>query len=750
MAAVPKGGQGDLNFSDTKGQKAQSQEAQQALTESTVCGEVLRLVFQSDDGMYTVLRLLDENKNEITLVGPLTGVMEGQDIEAKGHWETHKDHGRQFRVKDFKAVLPNSEKGIERYLASGFIPGVGPKLAHKLVSHFGKETLKVLDQYSSRLQEIEGFGKKRIDQIREAWKAHTEQREIYIFLQGLDLSPRRCAQIINYYGSNAPEIVRNNPYRLASDMHGIGFLTADRIAEQLGIAKNSLIRLSAGVIYTLEQLAQDGHVCYPRNQLIDAAADLLKVEPKDVASGLERAIKNGALVCDRSINSNRAEEMIYKRLLYIAETELAAYLKRLFSYPPTLIPPKDIQNGPQYDLLNDQQKGAVEKAFRHHVSIITGGPGVGKTTVVGQIVQLAKKMNCTIYLAAPTGRAAKRLTESCGKKAKTIHRMLKWDAKAREFVYGPDRPLKCDMLILDEVSMLDTNLARHLFSAISPETHVVLVGDRDQLPSVGPGAVLHDLIDCGKIPVTNLTEIYRQGVGSQIVMNAHAVNNGKMPELETSGDDKAEADCFWIDEQDPERVVKIITRLASERIPQRFNFDPVADIQVLAPMNNGVCGTIALNDTMQKTLNKERQPAFKSGNRMFKVNDRVMQVVNNYDKGVFNGELGTIVEINEKDKTFRVMYDVGVVEYDWQEVEEITLAYAVTVHKSQGSEFPVVIMPILTQHYVMLQRNLIYTGMTRARRLLVCVGTRRALAIAIKNSKPLLRYTGLNARLSVS
>lgn len=751
MTSAPMHVQESLDFKRRESSRNSRPSSHNAVTDSTVCGEVLRIVYESDDGLYSVLRLLTEEHKEVTLVGPLGGVLEGQDIQAEGRWETHKEHGRQFRVKDFRAVLPTSKKGIERYLASGFIPGVGPKLAHKLVNHFGEDTLNVLDNYSARLHEIEGFGRKRVGQIREAWREHAEQREVYIFLQGLGLSPRRCATIINYYGTDTVEVVRNNPYRLATDIHGIGFLTADRIAMDLGIARNSMLRLTAGVAYTLEQLAHDGHVCFPRQPLIDKAAELLQVEAQEAESGLERALINGQLVLERGLNTVTAEPMVYHRRMYAAETELAGYLQHLLSHPPSLTFSENSAQDDRYEILNEKQKNAVRQAFHEHVSIITGGPGVGKTTVVGEIVRVAEEAECRVYLAAPTGRAAKRLTESCGKGAKTIHRMLKWDPKLKEFVYGPDRPLKCDMLIVDEISMLDVNLARQLFSALSAETHIVLVGDRDQLPSVGPGAVLHDLIASNRMPVTNLTEIYRQGAGSQIVLNAHAVNNGEMPGLENHAKASAEGDLtsdfFWIDEEDPERVKTIITRLVCERIPERFHFDPISDVQVLAPMNNGICGTIALNQLMQKTLNSDKRPAFRSGERIYKVNDRVMQIVNNYDKGVFNGELGTIVDINAKDQTLQVMFDVGVIQYDWDESDELTLAYAVTVHKSQGSEFPVVIMPVLTQHYIMLQRNLIYTGMTRARRLLVCIGTRKALAIAINNSKPLQRYTGLVQRL---
>ena len=715
-------------------------------TQNKVTGEVLRIVFASDDGQYTVLRLIDDRQREITLVGPITGVHEGQDIEARGRWEKHPEHGRQFRVSEFRAILPTSAKGIERYLASGLIHGVGPKLAERIVKHFGTETLDVLENYSSRLDEVEGVGKKKIAQIRAGWREHAERRDTFIFLQGLGLSPRRCATIFNEYGAGTAEVVRRNPYRLAAAIHGIGFLTADRIAAELGISKDNPLRLAAGTIHMLEKLADDGHVCYPLDDLIKQTAALLEVEPAQAEFGLERAVQDGTVVVDPGRETGDAAR-VYHRRYHIAETELAASLRRLLAYPASLGTDTLHFRGPQYEMLNDDQKRAVRQAFEYHVSIITGGPGVGKTTVVGQIVQTAHSSGRRVYLAAPTGRAAKRLAESSGRQAKTIHRMLKWDPQKRAFVHDRDKPLKCDMLIVDEVSMLDVNLANSLFDAVASSTHVVLVGDRDQLPSVGPGAVLHDLISCGRIPAINLTEIYRQGEGSRIVYNAHRLNHGEMPDLLPPARGNA-SDFYWIDEEDPERVVDIITRMVCRRIPQKFRFNPRTDIQVLAPMNNGMCGTIALNRTLQQALNPDDKVQFRSGDRVFKPRDRVMQIVNNYDKGVFNGELGSITRIDFKQKKFEVMYDAGNVEYEWNEADQIKHAYAVTVHKSQGSEFPVVIMPVLTQHFVMLQRNLIYTGMTRARRLLICIGTRKALNIAIRNNKPLLRYTRLTERLT--
>lgn len=713
--------------------------------QETVSGEVLRIVFESEDGQYTVLRLRDDDNRELTLVGALGGVLEGQDIEATGHWENHSKHGLQFRIARFRALLPTTDKGIRRYLASGLIPGIGPKLADRIVDRFGQNSLDVLDHYSARLKEIPGLGAKRIAQIRESWQEHGQQRDAYIFLQGLGISPAQAARILAHYGPGAPEVVRRNPYQLASDIHGIGFVTADRLARQLGIAQDSPLRLAAGVVYALERLADDGHVCYPHDRLLEYVADLLKVEPDQARIGIERALANGQIVRQAPADS-LAPEQYYTFRLFAAETELAAALNALLSAPA----PPDAESirfdHSGFELLNDKQAAAVQAAFRSWLSIITGGPGVGKTTVTGRIVKTARRLGRRIYLAAPTGRAAKRMAESCGMSAKTIHRLLKWDAQKRQFVYGADRPLPCDFLVIDEVSMLDVELGRSLFSAVKPGTHVVLVGDRDQLPSVGPGAVLHDLIASRRIPVTNLTEIYRQEEGSKIVLNAHAVNHGDMPDLKQPPRQVA-ADFYWIDQDDPDRVARLIAQMAVDRIPNRFGFDPMIDLQVLAPMNRGGCGAIALNAVLQAELNPGPKPELKGRDRILRLHDRVMQVVNNYDKGVFNGELGRIVDVDPKNRTLKVMFDVGTVPYEMHETDQIKLAYAVTVHKSQGSEFPVVIMPLLTQHYVMLQRNLVYTGMTRARRLLVMVGARKALALAVRNARPSRRCTQLTERL---
>ncbi len=719
-----------------------------AMTDATVRGEVLRIVFASPDGQYVVLRLRDEHGREATLVGPMTSVLEGQEIEAVGRWETHKDHGRQLRVHTFRALLPSTEEGIRRYLASGLIPGIGPTYAARIVDHFGPETLTVLERYSERLREVPGIGRKRIAEIRRAWAEHAQQREVAIFLQSLGIGPGQCARILARYGVAAAEVVRRNPYQLAAEVHGIGFLSADRIAGRLGVSREHPLRLAAGAEYVLEQLSQNGHVCFPAGALCREAATVLEVDEQRAGEGLAGAVDSGRIVRDEP-PAGQGEPVVYLRRLYQAETDLAEALRLLVGFPGPRPPkPEPACLGAGFRRLDPEQQQAVLEAFRSPVSIITGGPGVGKTTVVGQIVALAAALRRHILLAAPTGRAARRLSESTSREAMTIHRLLQWDASRGVFAHDPGNPLRCDVLVVDEVSMLDVPLAAHLFRAVRPGTRVVLVGDKDQLPSVGPGCVLNDLIASGRIPVTHLTRIYRQDPRSRIVSNAHAVNRGQMPDLRPVPP-HVTADFYWIEQDDPDRAAETITRMVTERIPQRFHLDPVADIQVLAPMHRGSCGTAALNERLQAALNPPgRRPEFTFGERRFRVGDRVMQTVNDYDKGVFNGELGQVAAVDHRAKRFTLAFDIGPVEYEWAEADEIVHAYAVTVHKSQGSEFPAVIIPLLTQHYIMLQRNLVYTAMTRARQLLVMIGSRRALAIALANNTPMRRYSRLVERLT--
>ena len=719
--------------------------------ETSVKGTVSSVVFASEDGAYAVIRLEDAQHREAVLVGALAAVAEGQDIEAWGQWERHKEYGRQFRVKRFEALLPTTEEGVRRYLASGIIPGIGLKLADRIVDRFGVETLSILDHYSARLLEIPGFGKGRLKQIKDAWSSQSERREIYIFLQGLGLSAAYCDRVYRKYAGNAVEIVKENPYRLAREVKGIGFRMADTIARHLNIAPDNPFRLGAGASYVLATMAeQQGHTYVPRDVLLVEAARLLAVEEDVAATGLQRAVEDGTAVID----SAAEEPLVYPTDLYRAECDVAEIIAGMTSGSglPTL-PPQALARGRNWTMLNEAQQTAVLNVFQHPISIITGGPGVGKTTVTREIVAIARGLNWNVALAAPTGRAAKRLSESSQSHAQTIHRLLKWEPELSGFAHNDGNPLKHHLVIIDEVSMLDISLAASLFRAFSAETRVVLVGDRDQLPSVGPGSFLRDLIESKCVLATHLHEVYRQAGGSQIIVSAHRVNSGQLPEMRTPQSSGELLDFYWIEQEDQEKLVDVVCRMAAERIPKRFNFSPQTDIQILSPMNRGVCGADNLNTRMQAALNPPRTegwtPEMTYGDVVYRAGDRVMQISNNYDYQVFNGDLGRMLQIDTKQKNFIVRYESNTVTYAFDEVNQIRLAYAITIHKSQGSEFPVVIVPVLNQHYVMLQRNLIYTAMTRAARLLIMIGAKKALSIAVHNVNQEPRHSQLAERLQM-
>lgn len=714
------------------------------LAQHSLRGEIRKVIYESDEGAYSVIRIVDAKGVEHTLVGNISGAHSGEHIEASGRWEKHPEFGRQLRVEHYSFVLPASSEGIERYLASGIIPGIGPKLAKCIVDHFGDKTLDILDNYSSRLKEIPGVGKKRIEIVRKAWHEQKSRSEIFVFMQGLGISSTYCQKIYNLYGDDAPNIIQQDPYRLADDVKGIGFIMADRIAASMGISKNSNVRLAAGVLYAIGQLVQAGHCCYPESEFISYAAQILDADVDAVRKGIDAAVAKRRLIVEK--NAPGVDNMIYSTPLFAAENELPGLLCRLASVNNhkgarilSVPPPRGLS-------LTAEQLSAVERVGHNPLSIITGGPGVGKTTVVGEIVRRAFAAKLKVYLAAPTGRAAKRLAESARHQAATIHRLLKWDPGTKAFVYGRERQLGCDLLILDEVSMLDISLAVFLFRAIRQGTTVVLVGDADQLPSVGPGRVLDNFIASGLFACTHLSQVFRQGAGSSIITNAHNVNRGLMPDL-TSGSKRQPSDFYWIEQEDPETVLDLIVRMQCKRIPKRFGFDPVRDIQILTPMNRGVCGAINLNNTLQQIINPGNKPQFKFGERVFKAGDKVMQIANNYDKNVFNGDMGRIGQIDHHGRTFKVFFESQAVDYEYVDAEQLNLAYAITVHKSQGSEFPVVIVPVLTQHYMMLQRNLIYTAMTRARKLLIFIGSRKAVSMAVSNASVQPRYTLLLERI---
>jgi exodeoxyribonuclease V alpha subunit len=668
-----------------------------------------------------------------------------------GTWETHKEHGRQFRAKTVKFFLPKTALGIEKYLSSGLIPNIGPKLAGRIVKHFGVRTLDILDNYSARLLEIEGVGKKRLEMVRKAWRESSVQREIFIFLQGLGISISYAQKIHRFYGDKAPAVVKENPYRLADDIHGIGFKSSDKIALNLGIGKTNIFRLSSGAVFGLTRLAeQHGHVCYPEDELIKNLQELLEVEESFVKTGINEAISAGKIVAVEApgAEGGTSTRLLYLAALYYTEKELAIVVKRLASqkkYSGIKMGHCDSSASISF---NEAQNTAIRNVSESPICVITGGPGVGKTTVTGEIVRCAKFAKLRVYLCAPTGRAAKRMSEACRHHAMTIHRMLKWDPKKKNFAYNENHPLNCDILIVDETSMLDIQLAYYLLRAAAHGTSVVFVGDVDQLPSVGPGNFLRDLIKSGLAKVTVLKEIYRQVATSKIIGNAHFINDGIIPDIRPVPKEKI-SDFYWVDTESPEEAAALTVKLVMSRIPHRFSLDPMRDIQVLTPMNKGICGAISLNRILQEALNPDthKRPQFRFGETVFRGGDRVMQIANNYDKGVFNGDMGRIFHIDYEEKKFKVVFDDVQVEYDFLEADQIVHCYATTIHKAQGCEFPAVVVPILTQHFIMLRRNLIYTAATRAKKLLVLLGSKKALSIAVKNFRVEERCSMLYERI---
>jgi len=722
-----------------------------SLTSHTLKGDVSRIVYESDDQSFTILKIVDDSGEEHTITGSIMGAHEGQSLEVVGKWIKHKEFGRQLKVESYQCVLPTTTAGIEKYLSSGVIHGIGPKSAKAIVNTFGVRTIEVLDNYSARLSEVPGFGKKKIKMVKEAWSDQAERRNIYIYMQGVGITTAYCQKIYKVYGSQSAEVVRNNPYQLADEVRGIGFVMADKVALLQGIGRSDIKRLTAGTLYSLNQLSQLGNTCYPESDFMKYSAELLEVSVDDAARGLRCAVEKNDAVIDEFVDpsNNMKHRFVYSAGLYAAERELTRQLSDVTNVKEHAAECIANMYTPDGAMFDEVQLSAVEKIGQNPFSIITGGPGVGKTTVVGEIVRRASAAQLNVLLAAPTGRAAKRMTESCGLEAKTIHRLLKWDPGKAVFVHGYDQPLECDLLIVDETSMLDILLAVFLFRAIAPGTTVVFVGDVDQLPSVGAGRVLLDLINSGRCAVTHLKKIYRQGDGSHIITNSHLVNSGQMP-CSMQVPEGQLTDFYRIDQDDPDKVADLIVKMVKERIPQRFGVNPKRDIQVLTPMNRGNSGTAALNLRLQDELNGGKKPQFKFGERTYKVNDKVMQTSNNYDKNVFNGDMGFITDIDTKEKIFIVAYEEVAVEYNFDEADQINLAYAITVHKAQGSEFPVVIMPMLSQHYMMLQRNLLYTGMTRAKNLLVLIGCKKAISMAVNNTRQKPRYSMLLERLKAA
>ena len=700
-----------------------------------VSGEVVRVRFANPATGFAVVLLRTPGGREHTLCGSLAGVEPGEFIEAEGELAEHKEFGPQIKVESFRTTLPATANGIEKYLTAA-IPGVGPKTAAAIVERFGDDTLRIIAETPRRLLEIPGFGKKRLAELRKSWQSSAARREQLIFLQGLGITPAYCGRLFKRYGDRAAEEVRSHPYRLADEVSGIGFLKADAIARSLGIAEDDPARLAAAAVFAMHRLIDDGNVCAPEETLRKTAAELTRISDEQASFGIVKAVAERLLVEEHG--------MFYTPTLAELEEFLPRVIRDLACV--TNFAGRRLAALPSELALAPEQAQALEFAARFPLSIITGGPGVGKTTVTRELVRRAEKAKLKIALAAPTGRAAKRLSEATGLPAKTLHRLLGFDPATGRFAYNIERHLPADLLVVDESSMLDLPLAAACLSAVRPGASVVLVGDSDQLPSVGPGRILADCIGSGFFAVTRLRRIFRQAENSAIIVNAHRVNAGELP---LPPPPRTVSDFYWIEQDDPAAVLELIARLVAERIPARFHFDPFEEIQVLTPMNRGSCGAVGLNERLAAVLNPAPAPEILIGERKFKVGDKVMQIANNYDKLVFNGDLGRLKWISGDYRRFCVVFDNGErsVEYEADELRELSPAYAITIHKSQGSEFPAVVVPLLSQHYLMLRRNLLYTAMTRARKLLVLVGSRRAIEMAVNNSRVEPRFSLLGQKL---
>jgi exodeoxyribonuclease V alpha subunit len=722
--------------------------------DTQLTGQIERIVYTNEENGYTVAKVkVDRRGKVVTVVGNLLAPIPGESVELTGEWINHPRYGEQFKVRGYRSLEPASVHGIERYLGSGLIKGIGPVMARRIVGKFGEKTLEIIEHQSERLAEVEGIGQVRIALISKAWDTQREIRDVMIFLQAHGVGSGFATKIFKQYGNRSIAVVRENPYRLATDVFGIGFLTADRIAGNLGFSKGSTLRVEAGILYVLSKLAEEGHVYYPYEPFIRKCEEILEVD-RDLVVGAAQRIADEKMIVIEGVagDGEGFEEVgkgVYLARFHHAEKDIAARLKALMASPKS-IPPIDA--GSAIERLQEQlpitlaprQIEAVRGAVDQKLMIITGGPGTGKTTIINGILKLFSRLGVKILLAAPTGRAAKRMSEATGHAAKTIHRMLNYSIQRGGFQKNELNPLECDLMIIDEASMIDTILMHHLLRAIPPQATLIMVGDVDQLPSVGAGNVLEDCIRSARIWVIELNEIFRQARESLIVVNAHQINRGVLPSLKPP--EQGLGDFYFIEQPDPGEVLRIIVELVTDRIPRRFGFDSVEDIQVLSPMHKGEAGVNTLNMELQQALNSSAS-CITRGGTTFKLNDKVMQVKNNYDKDVFNGDIGRIRRIDSVEQELIICFDGRDVPYDYADLDEIVLAYAVSVHKSQGSEYPAVIMPLLTQHYVLLQRNLIYTAVTRGRELVVLVGTAKALAMGVKNDKTQKRYTFLSHRL---
>jgi exodeoxyribonuclease V alpha subunit len=741
---------------------------------TTIEGTVARVVFVNEENGYTVARLdVERARDPVTIVGNLAALTEGELLRCHGEWVTDRRFGRQFAVERVEPLMPSTTQGIERYLSSGLIPGIGEVFAARIVERFGPETLDVIDRAPDRLLEIEGLGKKKLAAIRKAWAEQQGIREMLVFLQSYGVSTTFALRIWKHYGVGALAQVKRNPYQLALDITGIGFHTADKIARNLGFAEDSLERAEAGIVYALEQAAgADGHCYLPPHALVEKARELLGIGEGRIVEALRRLVEARVVVYEkldetapelaeatddelkRLLAKPRRGELppagVYLKALHRAEQAIATKLATISS-AKGLVPPMKLPQAVKWVQervgieLSPEQQNALRAALYEKVLVITGGPGTGKTTLVDCLVRILAAKDVSVVLCAPTGRAAKRLAEVTGFDAATIHRTLEFSPKTGAFMRREGNEIEADVVIVDEVSMIDAPLMDNLLRAISPVTHLVLIGDADQLPSVGPGSVLRDMIASNVVPAARLTHIFRQAERSLIVTNAHRINHGEFPSVVQSRG-RTLSDFYFIEKQTQAEILDVIKELVSERIPKRFKLDPLSDVQVLSPIHKGLVGVENLNIELQQLLNP-RGEKLVFGGRNLRLGDRVMQVRNNYTKEVYNGDLGRVTGFDDENRRLLVEIDGRGIGYERGEADEIVLAYAASIHKAQGCEYPAVVVPMVTQHYMLLQRNLLYTAVTRGKQLVVLVGQAKAINIAIHNDKTDLRYTHLATRL---
>jgi len=779
----------------------------------TLEGTLERIVYENEETGYTIARFSSRDyPNEVlTVVGDLMSANPGECLLLKGQWVINPKYGRQFKIVDYETIMPATLVGIKKYLGSGLIKGIGPVMAGRIVNHFGLDTIDIIERSPRKLEQVPGIGRKRVEMVMNAWEEQQEIKNVMLFLQSHNVSTTYAVKIYKTYEQESIRVVREEPYRLADDIYGIGFKTADTIAQNLGIDKNDPARIMSGIQYVLNQRADDGHVYLPTRELIGQSGEILEVTEGQVKEGIDGLLEKKAIVAEKEgggllspglferkkrtglvqpfeqfVAEDEGEEYVTPEAkfgdfgvpaptgesvffdeaevleeneagnaavflvpFFYAEVGVANGISRLLNTPGSAqvhhyveesIDELEVQMGMRFA---QKQREAIKTTLTNKVMILTGGPGTGKTTTTLGIIRLLEQLGKRVLLAAPTGRAAKRLSETTGREAKTIHRLLEYSPKGNTFKRNQDNPLEAAVVIIDEISMVDLLLMNNLIKAVPKTASLILVGDVDQLPAVGAGNVLKDLIASGCVEVVRLTEVFRQARKSMIITNAHIVNQGRMPLL-TGPKDR---DFFFIEEEEPEKVAELVQDLICERLPSYYGYHPIDDIQLICPMRRGTVGVLNFNRLLQDALNKDSQNLPK-GARSFRIGDKVMQTRNNYDYDVFNGDIGRITKVDTTAQKVTVMFPEKVVNYEYAALDELTLAYAITVHKSQGSEYKAVVMPLLTQHYMMLQRNLLYTGITRAKELVVIVGTKRALGMAVRNNKVVRRYTGLAERLN--